>query len=146
MDGESVYGMVRADISMEVLQMMKKEFSRRGIELEYSNINFTADGQLSSIHLEMIDWSDTKYVQELNNNGKPIEGFIYAHFIHNDDEKRTSIGMSKEILVYNSKKTKEKLLEKITGVAIVSKKGDIYVKGRFDLGEDGEGWFGKKGK
>lgn len=141
LDGESVFGVVGADMTMETLELMKKEFAKRGVVVNASNINFTGKGKLSSIRIEMKQWNKTTVTKELNNQLGAIKGFIYLSLQHNKEEKSALISMDTELPKTQVSKARRKLLEKFTGIAVISEKGDMYMKGALDLDGEGESFF-----
>lgn len=141
MDGEFVYGVVRADITMETLEMMKKEFAKRGVEITASNINFTGKGKLSSIRLEMEQWNKVSVTKELNNKMGAVKGLIYMSFQHNKADQSVVISMDTKLPQANISEAHQKLLEQFTGVAVISNSGDINMRGILDLNGEGGAFF-----
>ena len=128
-EGEKLFGIIRADLSMETLQTMQAEFKRRGVDLIYSNINFTAKGELSSIYLELLGWNKSLSPStiKLDNNGKAIQETVTAYLIHDQSEKKVTIGMQK--INPSELDFGEDYLEKITGITIITEEGEVYTKG-----------------
>lgn len=141
MDGESVYGIVRADMTMETLEMMKKEFAKRGVEITASNINFTGEGKLSSIRLEMEQWNKVSVTKELNNKPEGTNELIYISFQHNKADQSVNICMDTELPRNNLSNAHKTLLNQFTGIAVISENEDIYMKGSLDLEEDAKSFF-----
>ncbi len=141
LDGESVYGVVGADMTMETLELMKKEFAKRGVVVNASNINFTGNGKFSSIRLEMEQWNKVKVTKELNNQLGAVKGFIYLSLQHNKEDQSALISMDTKLPKTQVSKGHRKLLEQFTGIAVISNEGDIYMKGALDLDGEGESFF-----
>ncbi|MEM6380569.1 MAG: M56 family metallopeptidase, partial [Bacteroidota bacterium] len=82
MQGETLYGIVNANLTMEDLEIMKGEFSKRGIKIQASDINFTSEGKFASIKLEITQWNQHKSSIKLENGDAPIDGFICVFMKH----------------------------------------------------------------
>jgi beta-lactamase regulating signal transducer with metallopeptidase domain len=137
LQGEKLFGIVKADLSMEDLQDMQEEFKKRGIELNYSHINFTEDGQLSSIKLDMIHWNKKTSSVELNNKGQAIEDEIITYFFHDHEGKKAEMGIGKQFPRGSFGKDEEdRILKSVTGVIVFEEKEgnrNFWIKGKVDL-------------
>lgn len=141
-EGEKLFGIVRSDLHMEDLQAMQEEFKKRGIDLKYSNLDFTKDGQIARIKLEMTHWNQKNSMVELNNNGKPIDEYIVAYFFHDHEGKKAEMGIQKQFPRGSfGKDDTDRLLKSVAGVIIIQeeeaeKEDHIWIKGHLDLSKE----------
>lgn len=132
MQGETVIGVVTSHLTMEGLQAMKQEFAKRGIELEYSQVNFSAEGKLARIKMQMQMWSGDPIIAELDNGKDPIEGKIVAFFKHKKGDKNASMGMTQGV-PEGFKEEDIRLTRQLSGIAVRTRDNQLIMQGRFEL-------------
>jgi len=139
--GEQTIGVIRGGLKMETLQIMQREFKKRGVELNYSNIDFTKAGKLSRIRIDITDWGKHTQSIELDNKGAAIDEVMTVYILHNTAGKSAKIGLQKSI-PEGLPEVRLKLLKKFTGIVVMSGEGDVYAKGHIALGEGPDSEFG----
>ncbi len=126
MQGEKVFGVISKQVKMEQLQAITSAFADRGIEVVFSNINFTAKGELSSIKIEFTDWSKNLRTLSFGNGRGPIKEKATVYFLHRAEEKSALSGLQEGTPEFEELGSKSKVLRKFSGLLILSGKVDDF--------------------